>query len=171
MNLDIFKIGYVLLWENTGDFFGNLIEDHQIKQGYSIEHAKWVHVDCCLGGPNALRINPPKAKVVDIREYYKGRKFKLMSYRNKDYQQRTRYKIAIWSATNCNKRYDYLGVLKMKLKIIWHNKNKPFCSEGMTEAFQKEHPFFMNGIMPYRVMPAEFSFYGEMETILEDVIK
>lgn len=170
MNLDKFKIGYVLLWKNNEDFLGNLIYKAQLKEGFSKEDAQWIHVDCCLGGASVLRINPPRATLVeDIRKYYKGRSYKLLRYNDLDYELRQRYKVAIWSATNCNKAYDYLGVLKFKLAWLWHSKSNPFCSEGMVEAFQKEIPAFMYGMKPYRVMPAHFSHYDKMEVVDEGI--
>ena len=168
MNLDKFKMGYFIVWKNEGGFIGNTIEKHQRSKGFSDEDSKWVHVDISGGGQWVVRANPPKIKVVDIRDAYPGRHFKVVRYRDAEYEKRLRYKVAFWGSSNCNRKYDFMGILKMKLPFIWHNKGEFFCSENALWSLKKEFPSI--NMEPHQCMPADFLNLNCYEVVYEGCV-
>lgn len=155
LNLDEFKMGDFILWENTGGL-GNLIRDHQLKMGYTPEQARYVHIDVAGGGQWAVRVSPPFTKVVDIRNTYKNRNFILMRLNAAEENPRDWAQIAFWAASNCNRPYSFWDLLRFKLPFLPNNPLMFFCSENACWATQKEFPGTFNYLHPSNCPPAEF---------------
>jgi len=152
--LDKFKMGYFILWKNTGSLIGNQIERTQKKMGYLTNASQYVHIDVSGGGPYAVRVNPPRSKVVNILEYYEGREFAVIRFKGDEFNYK-RYKVAFWAATHCNLMYDYWGVARFKIPFILNRKRLYFCSENALWSLQKEFPH-ATSLNPKECMPAEF---------------
>lgn len=157
LNLDIPKMGYYLLTKHDNGFVGEQIRREQVKAGFSQVDALFTHVEVLGGGQYSVRVAPPRSSVIDITEKYKGRYVKIVKYNNTEYESKGRYKIAFWAASNCNKRYDWFGILRFKINWLFKQaKGLPFCSENALWASQKEFPEMMNGLEPHKCMPAHF---------------
>lgn len=167
-NLDIPRMGYFLLTKHDSGWIGDQIEKEQLRHGFSKEDAKYTHVEVLGGGPNSVRVAPPRTSIIDITKKYKGREVKIVRYSNEEYEKKGRYKVAFWAATSCNKKYDWLGILKFKLKWIRQSKSLPFCSENSLWALQKEYPLAMDRLEPHKCMPAHFNSF---ETVWEGIIE
>ena len=154
INLNKFKRGYFILWGNEGGVVGDNIEKEQLKRGYSARDSKFVHIDVSGGRELSVRVNPPKTKVVDIRKEYPGRSYLVVAYKN--YNDYARRDVAFWASSNCNLKYDFLGVLKFKIPFLWHKSKLFFCSENALWALQKEYPEALNALNPHNCMPADF---------------
>jgi len=166
MDLNIPKMGYFILYRNEGGFFGNAIEKEQLKKGFSEEDAKYTHVEVSGGGQWSVRVAPPSTKIADITQIYKSRNIRIYRYRNSLYEASKRYKVAFWAASGCNLRYDWLGVIRFKIKLIWSVKSRFFCSENSAWALQKEFPEAL-GKKPEDCMPADFTNLGYFEKVWE----
>jgi hypothetical protein len=171
MDLNKFKMGYFILWKKGNDIFSTIISNYQMSKGFDDNASQYTHIDVCGGGQYAVRTNPPKTKIVDIRKHYKGREYCLVRYKNESYEKNKKYKVAFWSASHCNLNYDYLGVLKFQFSWIFHIKNLWFCSENASWALQKEFPKAFNGRQPFEMMPADFLNKDEFEIVLEGKIE
>jgi hypothetical protein len=137
-NLDLPRIGYFLLPKSQGGWFSNIIERRQRQEGFSEEDSKYTHVEVLLGGPNSVRVAPPKTKIIDITKQYKGRYVKIVKYNADDYD-RKRYKVALWAASFNNLPYDKAGVLAFLgwfRKWLKHAKDLYFCSEMCLTSLQ-----------------------------------
>ena len=169
--LDKFKMGYIILFKTDKDFFSNLIEKEQLKQGFSKEDACFTHVEICGGGQYSVSVIAPKTKVVDIRKRHKGRTIRLIRYKNKTYEEKGRYKVAFWAASMCNLKYDFLGVLAFRVRwLIKQSVRLFFCSELGLFALQKEFKKALNRMLPEKCYPANFSSSTEFETVWEGII-
>lgn len=166
LDLDKFRMGYFLVWKHKNDWVGKQVEKEQLKAGFDPSIACYTHVDVCGGGPYAVRTNPPKTKIIDIREQYKGREFILVRYRNAEYETKKRYKVAFWSASHCNLTYDYFGVVRFKIKWLFHMLNWWFCSENGLFSLQKEFPQALDGMKPEDCMPAHFLVKSDFEIVM-----
>ena len=168
-NLDIPKMGYFLLTRHDSGWIGNQIEKEQLKRGFSPEDAKYTHVEVLGGGQDSIRVAPPLTSVIDITKKYKGRYVKIVRYVNEDYEKKGRYKVAFWASSNCNKKYDWFGIFRFKLKWLFDHKERDFfCSELSLWALQKDYPDAMDGLEPYKCMPAHFC---ALETVWEGIIE
>jgi len=167
-NLDIFKMGYFILYRNEGGFFGNAIEKTQ-KQKFDAEYAKYTHIEVSGGGPWSVAVIPPKTKIVDITKKHKGRYVKVVAFKAEDYKIK-RYKVAFWASSNCNLAYDWFGVARFKFNLLFHFLKKFFCSENTAWALYKEYPNAL-GIKPEDCMPAHFCNPNYFETIWEGKIE
>ena len=154
--LDKFKMGYVILYRNDKSWFGNLIEAKQRKAGFSPEAAQCIHCEISGGSEYSINISPPISKLVDITQAHKGRYAYLFRFKNEEYEKALRYKVAYFSATLCNKGYDFPGVLAFLFKWIKQNNRLYFCSEGGLWAMQMGCKENILGINPDRCMPAHF---------------
>ena len=152
--LNDFKMGYFILVKGRG-WLARRITAHQLSLGYSRYQAQFTHVGVSGGGQYIVEVSYPKVRVVDIRERFKGQEILLVKYIGKDYDIK-RYKVAFWAASHCNMRYDWLGILKFKLKIIWHWRDRDFCSENAAWALRKEYADALN-MIPHECMPARFT--------------
>lgn len=157
-NLDIPKIGYIILLKSNNDWAGKAIEKAQLNRLFKPEQAQYIHSAMSLGGQHILEVSPPITKVVDIRKKYKNRYIKIVRYRNEEYERKGRYKVAIWSATQCNLKYDWFGVLRFRIKLFWQWKSRPFCSENCMWALKKEFEkeYIWGNLKPKDCMPAHF---------------
>ena len=86
----------------------------------------------------------------------------------KQQKKKGRYKIAFWAASNCNLGYDWFGILKFKLKFMFHQKRMFFCSENALWSLQKEFPGAL-GMKPEKCMPSRF-LRDEFELVWEGEI-
>ena len=168
-SVNLLRTGYFMVYENSGGKFGNMIEKHQLKEGYRPDHAKYVHVDVLGPREWAIRVNPPKAKTVDIVKKYKGRRAAMVRYRVGNYDRKRQY-VAWWAVSNNNLRYDFAGVVKFKVGWVWHKKNLYFCSENAAWALQQEYPKAFKMAKPHTIMPADF-LGARFEKVWEGVIE
>ena len=155
MDLNIPKMGYIILFKTDNSFFARLIEKEQIKRGLSPLQALWTHAGISGGGQWLVEVSPPQSRVVDIRERHKGRYIKILCLKDAEYKDRKRYKIAFWAASLSNLKYDWFGILKFRLKWIFHFKSRFFCSENVAWAIEKEYPNAF-GMKSYKMMPGHF---------------
>lgn len=170
-SLDLLKIGYFIQYRKTprGGFFGNQIERQQLKAGFPPEDAKFIHVEVSWGGLQAVSVSPPRTKIIDITKKHRGRYIRIIRY--KKYKgPRERYRVALWSTSLNNLKYDWLGCLRFRIKWIFHRIGKFFCSENAAWALQKEYPEAGGGRPPDKWMPAHFSTPDEFEVDWEGCI-
>ncbi len=171
VNKEMFKMGYFIQYAGSeGDFTQKEIMKAQLRMGHDPLDASFTHIEVSGGDWDAVAINPPKAKCIDIRVVHGGRRFRLYKYKgyDKDPMDRNRLKVAYFSATLCNLAYDWFGVVKFKLPFIFHIKNQFFCSEGAAWSLQKVYPEAF-GMEPHQIMPADFSS-AEFELVGEGVV-
>jgi len=169
-NIDLFKMGYIILYKSGQGKFGKAIVKAQIKKGFNQSEAEYTHSEISGGGKHSVNIAPPISKLVNILEKHKGRYAILLRYKNEDYEKKGRYKVAYFSATLANLGYDIRGVLKFIFKWIGNDNRLFFCSEGVAFSLQKVYPKAL-GIKPAKVMPAHFVQSPEFETVWEGIIK
>lgn len=170
LNLNIPRMGYFILYKHTGDLFGRAIEKRQQLAGIAPDLACFSHIEVSGGEEYAINISPPVSKLVKITEAHKDRYIKIVRYKNAVYEQKGRYKVAYFSATLCNKAYDFGGILAFVFKWFTQNNRLWFCSEGAAWALQKEYPGAFGGKKPNEIMPAYF-LGNEFETIWEGIIE
>ena len=170
MNLDDLKMGYFAVYLIDNSIFAKLIMEEQLRRGFSLMDAGYTHVDVLGGGPYAVRVSPPFTKVVDIRKVYPNLYVKIMRYKNEEYELKKRYKVAFWAASHSNLKYDWLGVIRFRLKFLWHGQGSWFCSENAAWALQKEYAQALGALYPEKAMPAHF-LGKEFECVWEGEIK
>jgi len=153
-DLDILKMGYFILYKSSGGFFYNQITKEQIKRGFSKEDSLFIHIETSGGGPYSVAVIAPIIKVVNICEKHTDRYIKIVRFKGEDYD-RKRYKVAFWSASACNRRYDWFGVLRFKFKLFFQMPWRHFCSENCLWALQKEYSEALE-IAPADCLPADF---------------
>lgn len=168
-NLNRFKMGYIILYKPNGGKFGNLIVKKQLSRGFVPEHACYTHVEISGGGKHSINISPPISKLIVITKKHKGRYIRIMRYKNDRYEKKGRYKVAYFSATLCNKKYDIRGILSFLFKWVKQNNRLYFCSEGALWALQQEFPFAL-ATTPDKCMPAHFCLPRYFETVWEGQI-
>lgn len=172
--LDKFKMGYVILYKNAGDLFGNAIVKRQLAAGFSPHDAQVVHVEISGGGKHSINISPPLSKLVDITQAHKGRYAYLLRYKNEEYEKGLRYKVAYFSAALCsNKPYDIGGILAfISFLAKWFKQDNRlyFCSEGCACAFSMVFPKIFGDLPTDKTMPAHF-FGTEFKIVWEGVIE
>jgi len=176
LNPDIPKMGYIACYRNPDkpDFFGRGIYAVQLKKGISPESARYTHVEILGGGYNSIRVAPPTTQPIDdFTKFYKGRYVCIRKLKDTpDYDLKLRYKIAFWSATKCNLKYDWFGIAHFILgKLCTGSKTKMFCSENTLWAFRKELPITIRNIdKPEDCMPGHFMDSPEFETVWEGIL-
>ena len=170
-SLDYFKMGYIILYKRTPGFIGNQIYREQVRRGFDKEDAEYVHVEISGAGKYAVRINPPKAMIINLLNYYKGRYVRVYTYIEYDlYKDKTKEAVAYFSATMCNRKYDIKGVLRFIFPFIKQNTKKPFCSEGCAWAIQKVFPKALHFKKPHNCMPADFTDPDQFTKVWEGQI-
>lgn len=171
--LDIFKMGYFILYKNVGGFFDNTIVKRQLVAGFSPNDAQYVHIEVSGGSEYAVNISPPISKLVKINEAHKGRYARLVKYKGYN-EDGKRYKVAYFSAALCaNKPYDIGGILNfISFLAKWFKQDNRlyFCSEGCATALQMCFSQAI-GKTPDKVMPADFTTPLYFETVWEGVIE
>ncbi len=173
-SLDIPKIGYVMVvrYDNY-NFISDTIYKQQKKRGFPEVASRYVHVAISSGGPHAVNIMPPRSRLIDITKVYKGKYVRFLKYKDKDeeFDKKNRYKIAVlYNALCSNKKYDYTGVLSFIAGWIKQFSDRPFCSEGVTEAYQMIYPHLFYGKEPSFAMPADFLNEIWFDTVWEGYI-
>ena len=165
--LDKFRMGYFILYRNQGGLFSKGIIAKQLKAGFSKANAVYTHIEVSGGENHSVNISPPISKMIEIDKAHKGRYIRVMRYRNKDYEDGKRYKVAYFSAVLCNKGYDVKGILSFVFKWFKQNNRLYFCSEGAAWALQMEYPNALKGMKPEECMPAHFTDPYEFEEVWE----
>lgn len=155
LSLDILKEGNVVVFKGDNSLICRLIKKAQRRAHFMREDAEYTHV--AIVGPKwfIIDVAMPRTKVIDMRDKYKGRYIKVLEYKADNYED-VRKEIAFWSATKNNLTYDKWGVIKFRIKFLFHKLNQYFCSENCTYAFQKLYPKFLNGTLPHKTMPADY---------------
>ncbi len=112
-NLDLFRPGDIIAVRSEGGLFGNNIEKKQArvrgKNGllvFTPEQASYTHVEVIIirdtKEPDkfwSIRVAPPKSKLVDFPDYYKGKYVRIVRYKNyEDFNKLA--KVATWAATH-----------------------------------------------------------------------
>jgi len=166
--LDLFRMGYFILYKNTGGIFGNSIVKKQLASGFNLESAQFTHIEVSGGEIHSVDISPPVSKLVKITEEHKGEFCRVVRFKNEDYEKALRYKVAYFSATLCNKGYDVRGILAFLFKWIKQNNRLYFCSEGALWALQMVFLGVL-GIKPSDCMPARF-LGAEFEEVWSGII-
>ena len=159
-NLSLFRPGDGLLTRNEGGFFGNQIEKNQLRKGFSPENSKYTHIEVLVLKDSlelpkfwSIRIAPPKSKLVNFPEFYKGRYVKIVRY--KEYDNFDKLKdVAMWAATHVNVPYDFPGILKFVLVWVKQHASRWFCSENYIWSHQKVYRNAFGGLEPFKSMPA-----------------
>lgn len=171
-NLDIPRAGYVILFKKKDrDFFANQIKKEQMKRGFTEEQAEYVHCTISCGGQWIVEVAPPRVRIMDMREKYKGRYIKILRYDNARYElEQDRKHIPTWAASQCNKRYDWFGALAFKFKLLWQWASRPFCSENCLYSFKWEFPRF-SSLLPEDCMPAHWFEFNGMKLHWEGIIE
>lgn len=170
LNLNLLRMGYFIVYKTPGGFFSNQIVKRQLKEGFSEEDSQYTHIEVSGGSKHSVNISPPFSKLVDITKRHKGRYAKVIRYRNDDYEQKKRYKVAYFSATLCNKGYDIPGILSFIFKWVKHSNRLYFCSEGAAWALQMCFYKAFHGQKPHYIMPADFLNKREFEQVWEGEI-
>ena len=162
MNFDLglFKSGDILLTRNEGGFFGNNIERAQLKAGFSPEDSRYTHIEILAlrdtKDPSkfwSVRVAPPKTKLVNFPEFYKGKYIKIVRY--KDYGNFDKLKdVAIWAVSHCNVPYDFPGIFRFLFVWIKQHSSLWFCSENFVWSFQQIYLMAFKGLLPHKSMPA-----------------
>lgn len=170
-NPDDFKMGYFILYRNDGSKFGNLIERKQRQSGFLPDHAQYTHVEVSGGSYHSTNISPPLSKLIEINKVHKGRYVRLVKFKGAGYDTK-RYKVAYFSASLCNRGYDFSGVLSFIFRWIKQNNRLYFCSEGALWSLEKvyQHPLGYT-IDPSNCMPAHFCLPEYFDYIWEGTIE
>jgi len=169
--LDLFRMGYFILYKRgTGfDLFGKGIEMRQRMAGFKDDNATFTHVEVSGGGVHSVNISPPISKLIEITKAHKGRHIRLVKYKNSDYEDRGRYKVAYFSAALCNTKYDMFGIVRFLIKWVKEDNRKWFCSEGAADSLQRVYPEANGNLPPKKWMPAHFTS-DNFETVWEGEI-
>ena len=169
---DIPKIGDGILIKHEKGWVGNQIYKAQLKAGFLEEHAIYTHIATSIGGYDIIEVSPPKVEPINILDKYKGRYACIIKYKGDEYDTKKRYKVGIWASTHCNTKYDWLDVIRFKLRFIPHTqRDLVYCSENFLLAWQKEIPKILKEKKPHESMPADMFnphyFRKKWEGILE----
>jgi hypothetical protein len=174
-NLDIPKIGYFILYKNSGKILTNIIKKEQINEGFSEDDSDYVHVEISGGGSLAVGAMMPFIKMVDILKAHKNEYVKIVKYKANDYNIK-RYKVAFLSATKCNLPYGLLSLIWFKIndKIfkkhnIFATSVAPFCSFLFAESLKKVYPESFND--PRNILPANFLDRTKFEIVWEGYLE
>lgn len=162
-NPDIPRMGYVLAYKSTGSLVGRMITKKQIEAGFSPEEAEYVHTEISGGGIHSVNIAPPRSRLIEINKKHKGRHVKILRYKEMCFYAR-RHKIAYFSASLCNKKYDFSGIFAFLFKWISHNNRLYFCSEGCAWAYKMVYPRCFPK-PANKIMPADFVASTKFETV------
>ena len=147
LNSDYLKPGFfvVIKRPEKSGFLYNQIEKAQLKAGYSKAASKYVHVSIIGVDCYIINTTPPRTKIADLFEVYKGRYIKILKYKEYKENDLKGYEVAFWAASTCNIRYDWIGLAAFKFpwlgKIFKRLQKKwLFCSECAIWALQKVFP-------------------------------
>lgn len=167
-DLDLFKMGYFILYRNDGSLFGNAIAKRQLVAGIPADNAGYTHIEVSGGEKHSINISPPVSKLIDITKTHKGRHIRLVKFKGYN-EDGKRYKVAYFSATLCNKSYDFAGILAFVFKWVKQSNRLYFCSEGVAWAFSMVFPDVL-GKKPEEIMPGHFLNPNHFEIIWEGEI-
>jgi len=168
--LNLFKMGYFLLYRSEGGLFDKAIVARQLAAGFSLVDAQFTHVEVSGGEVSAIDISPPISKLVDITQDHNGRTVRIVRFKNADYEAGKRYKVAYFSASLCNKGYDIPGILAFLFKWIHSDNRLVFCSEGCAWALTMVFPGLFGDLTNDKIMPAHFADTSKFEVVWEGVI-
>jgi hypothetical protein len=168
-DVNFLKMGHGILYASDNSFFSKLIESHQRKSGIRERDAIWTHCEISGGQQHSVNIKLPRATIADITKDHKGRYIRIVRYTSQDWD-RLRYKLAYFSASLCNKRYDLRGLARFKLGLIGQNPGSFFCSEGFIWAHKmvfKE----LSGLVESDWMPGNIAASDMFQKVWEGVIE
>ena len=173
-NLDIPKIGYVILYKGMDNLFYKLIEDEQQKEGFTEAESKFVHAEISGGGYWSINAKWPRSKLTNILKTHKGRYIKILKYKADDYDIK-RYKVGWFGATRCNLPYSILSLFWFKIndymfktRNIFATKKAPFCSFLCAWALKQVYSDSFEN--PKVIMPAHFLDENKFEVVWEGVL-
>lgn len=170
-SINLIKMGDVLLYKNDGSKFGNLIEKKQLQAGFIKDHICWTHVEISGGKKHSINISPPLSKLIDITKKHKGRYVRVVRYNNEEFKQGKRYKVAYFSASLCNRGYDFRGIVSFLFKWVKQNNRLYFCSEGCAYSFKMVFNKIFDGRKPDKIYPADFNGLNKFDIICEGTIE
>ena len=170
-NLDIPRIGYFIVYEGNNSWFSRQIKRVQKDQG--LKEWNYTHIEISGGGQWTVGAIMPKAKLIDILKKYKGRKVRIVKYKEYEGNDK-RYKVGWFTATLCNLPYGwwtavwYLLREKFAKLTPWTTKRSPVCSVlcawGLTRVFK-------DAFEDYReILPAHFLNEEKFEVVWEGII-
>ena len=176
-DLDLFRSGDGLLLRHEKGFFGNRIIKNQLKAGFTPEQAQFTHVEVLIirdeRNPSkfwSIKVAPPKAKLVNFPEFYKGRYVKIVRYRH--YESFDKLKdVAVWAGTHVNVPYDWPGIVKFLFVWVKQHISKWFCSENFVWSHQQVYLDSFLGLLPHKAMPAHGLLPEYTDVIWEGIIK
>ncbi len=171
-DLNIPKMGHILAvrYERPKkfDIFSEGIFQKQLWKGFTFEEAIYTHVAISSGGPHLVNVMPPKAKLINLTEHYKGTYVKFLKYKGDNFDNYIRYKIAcLYNALAANLRYDWWGVLHFLIPRIKQMDSRFFCSEVCSQAYKMFYPDFLKELDNADIMPANFLANKEFEVVWE----
>jgi hypothetical protein len=145
----------------------------QKKLGYG-DSAKWTHVAGSIGGLDIVEGAMPQSKVDNIQTEYVDKGFEIKILRPDYTTDADRIKIALWWATMCNRKYDYVQLLWYPIaalvnKALMNGKNrlstKKFliCSELIAEGLYKQGYALFAGRPANAIVPADYDVIGLIE--------
>lgn len=179
-NLNLFKPGDGLLIRHERGFFGNRIIKNQLRAGFTPEQSQFTHIEVLVirdtKDPSkfwSIRIAPPKSKLVDFSEFYKGKYVKIVRYRH--YESFDKLKdVAIWAGTHVNVPYDFPGILNfISFLRSWVKQHTSmwFCSENFVWSHQQVYLDSFNNLLPHKAMPAHGLLPEYVDVIWEGIIE
>ena len=178
-NLDLFRPGDGIVVKHTKGFFGDRIIRRQLKKGFKPKDTKFTHIEVLIArdrkDPSKFwsnRVAPPKAKLVNFPEFYKGRYIKIVRY--KHYESFSRLaEVATWAATHVNVPYDIPGILSfLSFLRSWIKQHTSwwFCIESYIFSHQQVYLDSFDNLKPHKAMPAHALQPEYTDVIWEGVI-
>ena len=164
-DLSLFKMGYILAYRGDSSWFSKQIIKVQERLGFPFVASRITHVEVSGGEEYSVNIVVPISRCIKITERHAGRYVHVMRYKNEEYERKGRYKVAYFSATLSNLRYDVLGVVRFLVRWVRQSNKLWFCSEGVAWALQKEYPESLGGTKPVNCLPANFLDEKEFEEV------
>jgi hypothetical protein len=177
-NESIPKMGYFIVYKKRDGFhpFDKLIYDEQRNEGFSKEDSKYVHVEVSGGGHHSINASFPFVRPIKLDKKRKGRYVKIVAYKNRDYMNGKRYKVAYHGATMCNKVYGVISLtwfkinnLVFKKRNVLASRHMPYCSYLCAWALMKVFPASFESAG--KVMPAHFVDDEKFTVIWEGYIE
>ncbi|MFC1808855.1 hypothetical protein ACFL3D_01875 [Candidatus Omnitrophota bacterium] len=173
-NLDIPRMGFIILYKHDKGIVGDLIKKQQLKMGFNEEEASFTHVEVSGGGPWAVYVGTPRSSVIHIKEKYRGRTARIVRIKIPAHMTGPKYwrklaKVAFWAATHCNLKYDFLGIAGFLTSLVKHAHSRYFCSENTLWAIHKE--FDSLPMQDDNCMPAHFTDKDYFSIVWEGVLR
>ena len=160
---DKIHIGYFGLVETDGSFVDEQIVKAQLREGYSKEDAKWVHIFVSLGRMDEVSATTPTIKRRTL-DAYKGRRIKFVSLKAIEHDPELRGRVAAFCASESRKPYPVQSLLFwllpkwMRGKSNWLSlRYSRFCSALIDYGIIKGAFIDLWPDHEFTVMPSRFS--------------